>query len=305
MSAMSRRSLLAAGGAVLTSFLAGCAPARSRGGEAGIGDPPGPGQSGVDPAILEAWRDFPVTRTPRPILLLGAPLRETGYHTGDAKLAVATGRYKLATTLPSTQPATSTATLPDGTFPLPIITAAQAYESLRGSGNPANAPDANPAPLLITRVELGMVPFPTDRGALDLPAWLFHAPESFEPLAWPAPHPDAFWHLGDLTFAGDTSDGRLAADTITLTVSMPAPNPGACPGDPIYRHHPVVLEESTAVAVGVRREIVSIAPGPRRDDCGYDLMLRVQPYTVTLAAPLGKRVLVSNSGEPVAVTVGR
>jgi hypothetical protein len=257
----------------------------------------------VDPAVLDAWRNFPVTRTPRPILLLGEPLRETGYHTDDAKMAVATGRYELATTLPSTQPATSTATLPDGTFQLPIISAAQAYERLRGTGNPANAPGESPAPLQITRVELGTASFHTDRGALDLPAWLFHAPDSREPLAWPAPHPDAFWRLGDLPFAWDACDGRLAADAVTLTVTMPAPHPGACPGDPIYRYDPVVVEESTFVAVGVRPEIVSIAPGPRQDDCGYDLVLRMQQYTVTLATPLGNRVLVSSSGMPAAVTV--
>lgn len=301
MSKMSRRSVLAAGAAVLTAHLAGCARGTSGGG-GGVGGLPNPDSFGVDPAVLDAWRDFPVTRTPRPILLLGAPVRETGYHTGDAKLAVATGRYELATTLPSTHPATSATTLPDGTFRLPIISAAQAYERLRGFGNPANAPGANPAPLQITRVELGKASFHTDRGGLDLPAWLFHAPESFEPLAWPAPHPDAFWRLGDLPL-GDASDARLAADAVTLTVSMPAPHPDPCPGDPIYRHHPVVLEESTVVAVGIRREIVSIAPGPRRDDCFYDLMLRQQRYTVTLATPLGNRVLIGSSGVPAMVTV--
>jgi hypothetical protein len=299
---MSRRSVLAAGGAVLTAFLAGCARATS-GGDVGIGGQSNTDPSGVDPAVLDGWRNFPVTRMPRPILLLGAPLRETGYHTDDAKLAVVTGRYELAATLPSTQPVTSTATLPDGTFQLPIITAAQAYERLRGTGNPANAPGESPAPLRITRVELGTASFHTDRGALELPAWLFHAPDSFEPLAWPAPHPDAFWRLGDLPFAWDVIDGRLAADAVTLTVTMPAPHPGACPGEPIYRHDPVVLEESTVVAVGVRREIVSIAPGPRRDDCADDLVLRLQQYTVTLAAPLGNRVLVSSAGMPAAVTV--
>ncbi len=302
MSEISHRSVLAAGGAVLTAYLAGCARA-TNGGDVGIGGQSNTDPFGVDPAVLDAWRNFPVTRTPRPILLLGAPLRETGYHAGDAKLAVATGRYELAATLPSTHPATSTATLPDGTFQLPIITAAQAYERLRGTGNPANAPDANPAPLHITRVELGTASFHTDRGALDLPAWLFHAPDSFEPLAWPAPHPDAFWRLGDLPFAGDVSDGRLADDAVTLTATMPAPHPGACPGDPIYRHHPVVLEESTVVAIGVRREIVSIEPGSHRDDCAYDLMRRTQQYTVTLAAPLGNRVLVSSAGMPAAVTI--
>jgi hypothetical protein len=50
---------------------------------------------------------------------------------------------------------------------------------------------------------------------------------------------------------------------------------------------------------------VRVAPGPRTNNCGYDLMLRMRPYTVTLAAKLGNRVLVSATGGPVPVTVLR
>jgi hypothetical protein len=298
VTALSRRMVLATGGAVVTSLLVGCGrPVGS-----GASPAPVPSEPGwdVDPAVLDAWRDFPVDRAPRPILLLGQPLRETGYHSEGAKLAVATGRFDLAAALPSGQPATVTVKLADGRFPLPIIPAAQAYDGVRGTGSPGNAPDANPTPLRITRVELGTAPFDTDRGRLDLPAWLFHAPESFEPLAWPAPSPEAFWRLGDLNYA--SSDARVAADGLTLTVTMAAPYPGACPGDPVYRHIPVVVESRTAVALGVRREVVRTEPGPRRTDCGYDLMLRTQPYTVRLAAPLGHRVLVTADG-PASVTV--
>ena len=299
----SRRTVLGAGGAVLTTLVAGCGrpaggPAVGNNQAGGLADP---GPEGLDPAVFQKWRDFPVGRTPRPILLIGAPLRETGYHTGDAKLAVATGRYELAATLPPGQPASVPVTLPDGTFRLPVISAEQAYKGVRGSGSPGNAPGESPTPLRITRVELATAPFDTDRGGLDLPAWLFHAPDSFEPLAWPALRPEAFWRLGDLRSVGDTFDARLAADGVTLTVTMPAPYPDACPGDPVYRHAPVVLESATAVAVGIRREVVTIAPGTRSDNCGYDAMLRTRKYTVKLAAPLGPRVLVGAEGGPVAV----
>jgi hypothetical protein len=303
VTALSRRMVLASGGAVLTSLLVGCGRGRGVGAVGdGAGVPtssPEPGW-GVDPAVPDAWRDFPVRRAPRPILLCGQPLRETGYHSEDAKLAVATGRFELAAILPVRQPATVRVKLPDGEFPLPIIPATQAYEGVRGTGKPGNAPDANPTPLRITRVELGTAPFDTDRGRLDLPAWLFHAPQSFEPLAWPAPSPEAFWRLGGLNYP--SMDAQLAAGGVNLTVTMAAPYPGACPGDPIYRHIPVVVESGTAVAVGVRREVVSIEPGPRRTDCAYDAMLRTQPYTIALAAPLGNRVLVAASGEPASVT---
>jgi hypothetical protein len=290
--------VLATGGAVLTSLLVGCGRPDSGGGVPIGGPAP---ESDLDPAVLDAWRDFPVGRAPRPILLLGQVLRETGYRTEDAKLAVATGRFELAATLPAEQPATVNVTLPDGEFPLAIIPAAQAYDGVRGTGSPGNAPDANPTPLRITRVELGVAPFGTDRGELRLPAWLFHAPDSFEPLAWPALHPDAFWRLGNLPYASATNDGRLATDGVTLTVTMAAPYPGACPGDPVYRHVPVVIELETAVAVGIRREVVRVEPGPRRADCGYDAMLRTQPYTVKLAGPLGNRVVVGPDGGPVPV----
>ena len=154
----------------------------------------------------------------------GAPA-ETGYHTGDAKLAVATGRYELATTLPSTHPATSTATLPDGTFQLPIITAAQAYERLRGTGDPPT-PQVKVRPRYRSPVSsLVLASFHhRPRGARSA-GLAVPRPDSFEPLAWPAPHPDAFWRLGELQFVGDVSDGQLAADVVTLTVTMPARTP--------------------------------------------------------------------------------
>lgn len=303
----SRRVVLVAGGVALASVLTGCAQP----GTQDVGDPlPGVGSAagapatGIDPAVLDAWRDFPVNRQPRPVVLLVAALRETGYRNDAAKLAVATGRYQLATKMPATHPATVTVKLPDGTFPLPVIGAAQAFERVRSTGKPENAPDATPAPLRITKVELGSAPFQTDRGLLTLPAWLFHAPDSMEPLAWPAVHPDSFWRFGDQSVTGDVGNGRLAADGVTLTVSLPAPNPNTCPGDPVQRYVPVAVEKDTAVAVGVRVENVTTAPGTRRDDCGYDMMLRLQDYTFKLTAPLGNRVVIGSSGGPLAVTVG-
>jgi hypothetical protein len=150
-------------------------------------------------------------------------------------------------------------------------------------------------------VELGAAEFGTDRGPVELPAWLFHAPDSFQPLAWPALKPDAFWRLGDLPHAGDVGDGRLAADGVTLTVTMPAPHPEACPGDPIYEHDAVFVEGDTAVVIGVSRRTTGTAPGVRDGQCGYDMMLRTKEYTVKLAAPLGNRVLITSAGGSVPV----
>jgi hypothetical protein len=77
---MSRRAfVLGTGGAVLASVLTGCAVHR---GSTGFAAPPGGGPSGIDPAAFDAWRDFPVTRRPRPIVLLDPPLRESGRGAG-------------------------------------------------------------------------------------------------------------------------------------------------------------------------------------------------------------------------------
>lgn len=286
--------------------IAGCAGERSDAG-APVPGVVSPGvdqvweqQAGVDPAVLQAWADFPVDRKPRPILLLGPAVRESGYHTDEAKIAFATGRLQLAAALPA-GPAAIATTLPDGVYELPAVTAAQAYEQLRAVGSPQNAPDATPTPLRITKVTLGTASFDTDRGALTLPAWLFEAPDSFEPLAVPALAASAFWKHDAVVSPSFAEASVLSADGLTLSVQLPAPHPTACPGEPLLRYVAEVAESGSAVAVGVRSEVISIQPGARRDDCGYDMMLRSAQYEVKLAAPLGNRVLLGPGGGPVPV----
>lgn len=285
----------------LLLVIAGCAGERGDVVDVGPGivQPVGEVQ-GVEPGVLLAWAEFPVDRKPRPIVLLGQPVLESGYHTDDGKIAVATGRLQLDAALP-VGPAAITTTLPDGVYELPSVSAEQAYEQLRALGSPKNAPDASPAPLRITKVSLGTASFRTDRGALTLPAWLFEAPDSFEPLAVPALAASAFWTYGEIGYPSFSGPTTLSADGLTLTVQLPAPHPTACPGDPLLRYVAEVVESGSAVAVGVRSEVISIQPGARRDDCGYDLMLRTAQYEVKLAAPLGNRVLLGPGGGPVPV----
>jgi hypothetical protein len=84
-------------------------------------------------------------------------------------------------------------------------------------------------------------------------------------------------------------------------VTLPAPPEGACPGDPYLRYVPEAVESTTAVAVGVRSEVASVAPGPRRDDCAYAAMARFAEYRLRLAAPLGDRLLVDSEGGVIPV----
>jgi hypothetical protein len=63
------------------------------------------------------------------------------------------------------------------------------------------------------------------------------------------------------------------------------------------------VESTTAVAVGVRSEIVSVAPGPPRDDCGYRAIARTAEYRLRLTAPLGDRLLVDSDGAVIPVRI--
>ncbi|GAA1410171.1 hypothetical protein ACFQZ4_35380 [Catellatospora coxensis] len=281
--------------AVPALVLAGCAPV------------PAPTPGAAVPLVAEAsppadeaarlarFADFPVDRKPRPILLLDGRVREYGYHTGDAKIAMSQGRLKLRTELPDS-PATVRAALPDGTFELPAISSRQAYDLLAAVGDPASAPDASPAPLLITKVELGTAEFRTDRGPRLLPAWLFTAPDSFQPLAVAAPADTAFWPV---EFTDRVMDqAGLAADGVTLTLRLPAPGP-LCPGQPVREYAAEAVETAQAAVVRLRVSTAFPAATPGgAESCVRDAMLRTALYTVRLAQPLGNRVLLGPSDNP-------
>jgi hypothetical protein len=85
-----------------------------------------------------------------------------------------------------------------------------------------------------------------------------------------------------------------------LTVRVPAP-PSGCPGDPVGPPKPVVVTAPGAVAVGSEPDLSSVVPGSPDDTCARPAVLRFVPITVTLDQPLGNRVLVDASGNPIAV----
>ena len=245
----------------------------------------------VDPGAeaLDGWSAFPVARRPRPIVLIGAMLRESGYATGDAKLAVATGRLELHAPLPQI-PSRLPVRLPGGTVELPTVSARTAFVVACAAGSPANAPDADPPPLRITKVALGTARFWTDRGPWSLPAWLFRAPGALAPLATPALHPSAFWRPGELQHT-PVDWGELTVDGRLLTVTVPAPEQ---PADTFVRYVPVVAESATAVLIELRMELDTVPDSGLVDDLTL-------PYTVRLSSPLGNRVAIDCDGHPLPV----
>jgi len=283
--------------------LGGCAGAGTPGGQAVPEAPIGPAEpmGRLDPAVLEGWRDFPIAREPRPIVLLDEVPKQVGFATDEGKLAAIAGRYELATALPPAPPARLTVNLPDGPAELPSSTAEEALRRMRAAPQQDKA-DPNAAPLKITKIELGTAAFRTDRGEVRLPAWLFSAADALGPMAVPALGADAFWQPAAgqrLTAALGGERAAVSADGRDVTVTLPAP-PEPCAGDPPLRYEAVAVESATAVAVGVR----AVPAGARPGDCVRTMILKTQPYQVQLQRPLGGRVLLDGAGAVFGVTKG-
>jgi hypothetical protein len=259
-----------------------------------------PGTDAEAARALDRWRAFPATRRPRPIVLIGGLLREAGYVTDDARIAVATGRLELAAPTPRIPPYMSVR-LPGGTFELPTTSAKAAFATVLDASDPADVPDASPAPVRITRVVLATAKFLTDRGVRTLPAWLFHAREALAPLAVPALHPSAFWHPGEF-HPGAMGEGDLTTDGRLLTVTVPVPDPRTSPGELYVRYVPVAVESATAVLVRPRAELGSAPPVATDPECADEPIMRYAEYTVRLSTPLGNRVAIDADGNPLPVT---
>jgi hypothetical protein len=218
-------------------------------------------------------------------------------------MAASTGNLTLDGPLPAGTPSPRPVSLPDGTRSLPLISAEDAFGQLRA--NPDAKSVEQTKPLRITRVELGSTTFATDRGDVELPAWLFHPVDALGPIAWPAVGPDAFWRPGTVVpaISGARGGDALSADGRALTLHLPAAPP-PCPGQPITRSDPVAASNRTTVTISLRTVPTgSVAPGEKGGECVHDMMLRLVPYTVTLDAPLGNRVLLDGQGRVHAVQV--
>jgi hypothetical protein len=294
---MRRRALLLA--AVVVGA-GGCArtPRRGEGVAPGApGEEPADGPTGFDAKVLEPWRDFPVDRRPRPLVLTAELPKMEGFTTGDAKIAALAGRYELAGPLPPDPPARLPVTLPDGPAQVATITAAQALDLMRAG----RTPQPSGLPLKVTKVELSSAPFRTDRGLVTLPAWLFHAVDAIGPITMPAIAAGESWRPpgSDPMRPGPTGEAKIASDGTNLTVTLPAA-PEPCPGDQPVRYQAVAVDSDTAVAVGLR----NTTPDIRVGNCARDLMMRYAEYAVPLRRPLGNRVLLDSQGNIFMVTAG-
>lgn len=212
---------------------------------------------------LRAWAGFPADRQPRPLILLTSAAQSGAFPDGQKKLAFLNGWVEAAPGFP-----------------------AQILEALRGQPRPGEGP-----PLRLESAVAGEREFATDRGRKRLPAWCVQAQGVTDPI-WvldPAASRQAWQPPGSADLYWRRSEASLGSDGRTLTLSFTgAPE--------YYTSYPgaTFLESGSAVAViPVREEHVTglrTTVGKRRE------------VSVTLARPLGNRVLLDEHGAPVMVT---
>jgi hypothetical protein len=252
----------------------------------GLAGPP----SGGDPqAALATWRSFPVGTTPRPLVLTAGGILdpETGFVTGDQKLAYIDGRFTLATVLP---------TAPSTFGGYPIVAAKAALDQLRHA--PGTSGGSTAQPLRIVGATLGKAAFGTDRGPQLLPAWRFVLEGVAGAVQVLAVTPNTLWPPTPQPL-GSRERASIAADGQSVTYSFwgTPPGPGPCGAD----YAGTVAESRTAAVIRVQDVTVRPSGGGSTDQaCTAVAALRT--VTVHLAAPLGARVLLTAQGTPISVT---
>ncbi|WP_157621457.1 hypothetical protein [Saccharothrix sp. NRRL B-16348] len=217
--------------------------------------------------------DFPVNAVPRPIVLFLPKLVTVEWRgLGEEKLAVGYG-YRFTGVEPPA-PAPAPVVLPDGTTTFPLIGVRDALTAMSADAREGE-------PLELVNAELGKAVFNTDRGDLELPAWLFRS--SFGSVyAWPAVTPAAFWKQGEVI---DGSHHAKTSDGVELEVELGAAPSPCHPDETPAVNEPVVTETETSVVIGVRT-IGTVG------QCARAAIYRSQYYPVKLSRPLGSRVLV-------------
>ncbi|MEV4388913.1 hypothetical protein AB0J68_24930 [Micromonospora sp. NPDC049580] len=270
-------------------------------------------------AVAAAWRPGPGWRDgyvplQGPTVLTGDPR-----FTPDTETAFRSGWYRAQVAIPSTRVGAEIR-FPDGRLTLPLVSAAEAYRQLdRGDPLPCpgrpkrpglptpGGPTVEPGPdgwatsttetaclpLTVTGVTLGAVPVRTSRGEAQVPAWLFTVEELATPVAQLAvaptavtPVPPAPTPTQPLPEGLVAAQDMVAVDGARLTVRLGV---GACDTDIT----PVVSERPDVVVVG---GAVTRSTGVCTD------VLKLEPVTVTLAAPLGARpVLDVFTGAPLTI----
>ncbi|MCM0676813.1 hypothetical protein NCC78_19285 [Micromonospora phytophila] len=313
-------------GLPLMMIVAGCAPAGSDP-AAGPASPASPDQrrEAFDQRateVADAWRPGPAWRTGYVPLQDHTVLVGDPRFTGDTKMAFNAGWYRDQIALPDTAPADGTVRFPDGTLSVPLISADAAYRQLdqgdpppcagrpREPGRPKDGPTIEPGPdgpvsstaqsacipLTVTAAKLGSVPVRTSRGEAQVPAWLFTVEEISAPVARVAVAPGSVTAVPEVAPPSPSLDDDVAGaqdirsvDGATLTWQVGV---GSC-------------DTGITPLVWERDDVVVLGGGVTRSTGVCNAMLKLEPVTATLKAPLGDRtVLDVVTGAPLTLTGG-
>lgn len=247
-------------------------------------------------AALAAWKDFPASANPRPIIWLDVPNLVTAFPSNDTKIAGICNKLVLqdGLKLSSAIPLQATASWPAGiTGSYRAISAVTAFSDLlRIPSGAGGSMCEGVKPLVIMTVRWATAGVETDRGNAQMSAWLFQAADVTGEFAYPGLDPSAYWHGGLLPPGDGTGPGigaRVSPDGRTLTIGFGGtPDiPGPCGAD----YTAAAAESDTAVAVAVKT-----IPHPASGPIACPLLAQERTLTVHLAAPLGGRVLVDENG---------
>ena len=239
---------------------------------------------------LAAWSRFPVSASPRPLVLAGPDVTgpPAGFPSGADKLAYEAGAIAFPPAMPH-GPASA------GGFR--VITAGQAAALFRP--RPVTGPPVHTR-LRVTTVRLGAATFVTDRGPRQLPAWLFGfagvrgtaavlavAPARVFPLPAPA---------GGRPPLVDWAFSRAGGRVLTVRFTGAPAGQGPCTAS----YSVQAAESATAVAVAVIGH-PNASGSMACSAVGYS-----RQVTTRLTGPLGARVVVDVvSRAAVPVTPGR
>jgi hypothetical protein len=276
---------------LIVLLLAGCGQAQPD----GAAPPSSTGFEKRAAEVAEAWRASALAESWRggfvPLQELVVLPQNPGFD-GTTKMAYANGWFRSTTQLSTKAPGDGSVRFRDGeNMSVPLISAAEAYRSLNRRHPPCPSASGRCTPLTVTGVKLGTVQVRTSRGAATVPAWLFTVDEIAGPLARVAVAPAAISTLPPPSpapvgsgLAGATDITKVDGATLTYRLFT-----GACDKDVT----PLVYEADDIVVIG--GHVGSSGEGP------CVAMAVMKPVTVTLAAPLGDRVVLDISGKPLTL----
>lgn len=252
-----------------------------------------PTSDGDPQAALAAWQSFPVTSTPRPLVLTGGNVLNPpgGFATGDQKLAYVDGRFALATTLQ---------TGPTAAAGFSLLSAKAALDQLRRHPPSTNSWNTAP-PLRGTEATLTSANFGTDRGPRLLPAWRFTLAGVSGPAQVLAVAPEQQW-APKPALLEPTVRASIAADDQTVTYSFIGGPAGRPPCGSDYTGK--ATESRTAAVLSVQLVTPPASTSPGQDPVACTAIGAQRTVTVRLAAPLGGRVLLTAQGAPIQVVGG-